>query len=55
MDAPDPLIPIGERAVKLEEGKGAVLPGLSSEEAARLLALNGPNEVAVKHHNLLLQ
>ena len=29
--------------------------GLSSEEAASLLASNGPNEIAVKHRNLLLQ
>ena len=55
MDTPDLLSPSGERSVKLEEGKGATISGLSSEEAARLLALNGPNEVAVKHHNLLLQ
>jgi Mg2+-importing ATPase len=37
------------------EEKALVSSGLTSEEAARLLASNGPNEISVKHRNLLMQ
>ncbi|MGD0818477.1 MAG: magnesium-translocating P-type ATPase [Methanomassiliicoccales archaeon] len=55
MDGSDHLHPIDLNPTKGEDGKTAVPPGLTSEEAARLLVLNGPNEIAVKKQNRLLQ
>jgi P-type Mg2+ transporter len=55
MDGSDALPPAGPQAATGQEGTEARLSGLTSQEADRLLAEHGPNEIAVKKQNLIFQ
>ncbi len=54
MEVPVPQVPAVTVPVKGDEER-SIPAGLTSAEAMRLLAINGPNEIAVKQRNLLLQ
>lgn len=53
MEGPDISTAAGPSPVV--DSKESVPPGLTSAEAARLLAVHGPNEIAVKERKLWLQ